>query len=60
MDSEKSFKNWYSTHGIRTPVPAGQHHHEFYQRIAYIAGAESAMSYCVAIIDKVEKELKKK
>jgi hypothetical protein len=60
MDSKQAFKDWYATEGIRTPVPNGEHDHEFYQRIAYLAGADAAMNYCIQIIDKVEKGLKKK
>jgi len=60
MDIIESFNNWYKTEGIRTPVPAGEHHHEYYQRIAYEAGVQAAMKHCVNIIDEVEARLKKK
>jgi len=60
MNPTDAFKAWYKTEGIRTPVPAGDHFHEFYQRIAYEAGFIAAMQYCTEVIDKVEKELKQK
>jgi hypothetical protein len=60
MDPQESFKDWYKTEGIRTPAPMGEHGHEFYQRIAYEAGAKAAMEYCINIVDKVEELLKKK
>jgi len=60
MDSQQSFKRWYATEGIRTPVPAGEHDHEFYQRIAFLAGSQAAMNYCIDIIDQIETRLKKK
>jgi len=60
MDSQKAFEKWYATEGIRTPAPKGEHDHEFYQRIAFLAGAESAMNYCIDVIDQVETKLKNK
>jgi hypothetical protein len=60
MDSKKAFEEWYATEGIRTPVPSGEHAHEYYQRIAFIAGSQAAMNYCIDVIDQVEKRLKKK
>lgn len=60
MDSKKAFEEWYATEGIRTPVPSGEHAHEYYQRIAFIAGSQAAMNYCIDVIDQVEYKIKGK
>ena len=60
MDIKKAFDEWYASEGVRTPVLSGEHHHEFYQRIAYLAGAQAAMDDCIDVIDQVKKSIKNK
>jgi len=60
MDSKKAFDEWYQGEGVRTPVPAEEHFHTFYQNIAFEAGFKAAMNHCISVIDEVEKQLKTK
>jgi predicted transcriptional regulator len=43
QEAEDAFQAWYQTEGVRTPVPAGEHWHEAYQRMAFM-GAVSYMN----------------
>jgi hypothetical protein len=56
---EKEFEDWYATEGIRTPVPNGEHFHEYYQRIAYMAGVKAGASRFKETIDLVERAFRK-
>lgn len=51
---ENAFAQWYAAEGVRTPAPAGEHWHEAYQRMAFVAGVEwLAEKY----VEKFEREL---
>ncbi len=41
MDIQKEYKDWYKTEGIRTFPQNGEHFHNFYTEIAFMAGANS-------------------
>lgn len=56
MDISKEFKKWYRTEGIRTPCPTGEHFHEFFQSIAFEAGANWMAK---ELLPRYEKELKR-
>lgn len=56
------FKQWYAREGVRTMVAQaeGYNAHEEYQKVAYAAGWTAAMAHACDIVDKLDKELKKK
>jgi hypothetical protein len=41
MDIQKAYKDWYKTEGIRTFSLNGEHFHEFYTEVAFLAGADA-------------------
>jgi hypothetical protein len=46
MRTPRTFKEWYSTEGIRSYPSPGEHHHEYYTRIAFEAGKVAGTLEC--------------
>jgi hypothetical protein len=44
MNIMKEFADWYSTDGVRTTVPKGEHWHEYYQWIAFLGGVKAVLN----------------
>lgn len=58
MNIEEEFKKWYATEGIRNLLPKGEHWHEYYSKLAFIAGISAYSDYLLTKVDEITKETK--
>jgi len=59
MDIQKEFKKWYATEGVRNLLPKGEHWHEHYSKVAFIAGISAYAEHINSILDKNKKDTQK-